>query len=325
MHINDFVRERKEDWEKLDKIVTEFRPGFRRTLGREQLWQLGRLYMAAVSDLSVLKSSALSADPHNEIISYLNGLVIRVHGAIYSKPASTWSSFVGFVTATFPVTFRQTLAYTGFSFSVFFLFGLVGFFVGLQEPGFIELVVPDGIISSVERGKVWFDDLYAMSPQASSFLMTHNISVTFFTVAAGITFGVGTVYLLGLNGLLLGTVAALCAKHDLSLQFWSFVLPHGAIELSAIIIAGGAGLIIGHALVDPGPYRRTEILALRGRAAGTLALGCVPLLVVAGFTEAFFSPSPLPPWAKIAFAAVVFTLLIVFLYASGRKEDHKAL
>ncbi len=323
MNINDFVRERRRDWEKLDEIVTEFRPGARGSLGREQLWQLGRLYMAAVSDLSVLKSSVLAADPHNEVISYLNGLVIRVHGTIYRKPASTWSSFAGFLTVTFPGIFRQTPAYTSFSFAVFLLFGLVGFFVGLQEPGFIELVVPEQIISTVESGQVWFSDLYAVSPQASSFLMTHNISVTFFVVAAGITFGVGTVYLLALNGLLLGTVAALCANHNLSLEFWSFVLPHGAVELSAIVIAGGAGLIIGHALVDPGPYRRTEILPVKAREAGILALGCVPMLVVAGFTEAFFSPSPLPPWGKIAFAVVVFALLIVYLFASGKKDEDK--
>ena len=151
--------------------------------------------------------------------------------------------------------------------------------------------------------------------------MTHNVSVTFLMVAAGITFGFGTVYLLVLNGLLLGAVAALCSKHDLALEFWSFVPPHGSLELSAVAIAGAAGLVIGHALLDPGPYRRSEFLAVRSRAAVKLALGCVPLLVLAGLIEAFFSPSPAPAWMKLAFAAILFGSFVMLVCFSGIRRN----
>jgi uncharacterized membrane protein SpoIIM required for sporulation len=153
--------------------------------------------------------------------------------------------------------------------------------------------------------------------------MTHNVSVTFLVFAAGITFGIGTIYLLALNGLLLGTVAALCMKHKLALEFWSFVLPHGSFELMAVFIAGGAGLILGHALVDPGPYRRVETLSVRSRDAVKLVLGCVPLLIVAGVTEAFFSPSPVPPEIKLVFAGVMFTALLGFLFFAGTGSSKK--
>jgi len=319
LNIDEFVRERKADWQKLEAVAGKLRPGALASLSRDELWTLGRLYTAAVSDLSVLRSSKLAADPENEVIDYLNGLVTRIHGMIYRKPAFHWASVRHFLTAGFPETFRNTLSYTLASVSIFLLFVGGGFFLGVSEPGFVELLVPEHIIAKVEKGDVWFDHLHAVAPQASSLLMTHNISVTFLVVAAGITFGVGTVYLLALNGLLLGAVAALCFNYGLSLRFWSFVLPHGSLELSAVCIAGAAGLVLGHALVEPGPYHRSEYLSVRGKLSGRLALGCIPLLVIAGIIEAFFSPSSLPAWMKLVFAGISFSALNGWLFLGGKR------
>jgi uncharacterized membrane protein SpoIIM required for sporulation len=319
VNINEFVAERKGEWEQLERIAGKFRPGSAAGLNREELWELGRLYIAAVSDLSILKSTEFGLDRDNPIITYLNALVVRVHGMIYRKHAFGWSSVTEFLFHGFPDAFRRNLIYVIISTSIFVGFGLIGFLLGLKEPGFIEILVPEQMISSVESGKVWFKDVYAVAPMASSHLMTHNISVTFLVVASGITFGMGTVYLLALNGLLIGTVAAMCMKHDLSLEFWSFVLPHGSLEISAIFIAGAAALIMGHALIDPGPYRRADYLSLRSKDAAKLALGCVPLLVMAGVIEAFFSPSPLPAWSKMVFAAASFSSLLLFLLRSGTR------
>jgi uncharacterized membrane protein SpoIIM required for sporulation len=317
MNINDFINERKGDWHKLEALAAKIRPGTATGLSRDELWDLGKLYSAAVSDLSLLKSSELGQDPSNEIIAYLNAQVVRVHGIIYRKPRYSWVAFGRFWLEGFPRVFREAKVYVGISISIFALFFLIGIVLGIQNPAFTDLLVPEHISATVERGNVWFSHLYAMAPMASSQLMTHNVSVTFLVFAAGITFGVGTIYLLALNGLLLGTVGALCMKHNLGLEFWSFVLPHGSLELMAVFIAGGAGLIVGHALVDPGPYRRMEILSVRSRAAVKLVLGCIPLLVVAGITEAFFSPSPLPTALKIAFSLAMFLGLLGFLFLTG--------
>jgi uncharacterized membrane protein SpoIIM required for sporulation len=318
MNINEFVSERKGEWDKLETIDKKIGSGQGLRITREELWDLGRLYAAAVADLSLLKSSPLGLDSNNEVITYLNSLVIRVHGTIYGKPHFRWSSVADFVLGGFPEAFRENRVYVAVAAGILFLSGLAGFLLGLQEPGFIELLVPEGIISRVESGKVWFNDLYAVAPMASSSLMTHNISVTFLAFAAGITFGIGTVYLLVLNGLLLGAVGALCYQHGLSLELWAFVIPHGSVELSAVFIAGGGGLVIGHALIDPGPYVRSQFLAVRSKQAVKLVLGCVPLLVLAGLIEAFFSPSPLPPWFKIVVGGHLFCLLMALLFLSGR-------
>jgi len=323
MNINEFISERKEEWQRLESISNKLRPGTFQRMSRQDLWDLGRLYFAAVSDLSVLKSSELARDPQNEIISYLNNQVARVHGMIYRTPRLTWTSLKDFLISGFPQTFRATAVYTAVAATILIVAGVTGFFLGLSEPAFIELIVPDNIIAKVEKGNVWFNDLYTVAPAASSWLMTHNISVTFLIFASGITFGVGTLYLLALNGLLIGTVAALCMNHKLALEFWSFLLPHGSLELTAIFIAGGAGLIIGRALIDPGPYKRSEILASRARQAVKLLAGCIPLLVIAGLIEAFVSPSPLPALLKIITGITLFISLLSFLFLSGggsRKE-----
>jgi len=322
LNIDEFIGERKGDWERLETIAAKARRGSSRNLSRDELWDLGRLYTGAVSDLSVLRSSPLAADSGSEVIAYLNALVVRVHGIIYKRSRFKWSSVIAFLRTDFPSTFRRNLLFVAVSAGIFVLFGAIGFLLGLAEPGFIELVVPDNIIRKVEGGKVWFDSLYTIAPQASSFLMTHNISVTFFVISLGMTFGIGAVYLLALNGLLLGTVAALCHNHGLSMEFWSFVLPHGSLELSAIIIAGGAGLILGHVLVAPGPYRRMDLLAERGRDVGMLAFGCVPLLVTAGVIEAFFSPSPVSAWLKIGVACTLFASLMGYLFTAGIVSEH---
>ncbi len=318
MNIDEFINERKEEWERLEGIAEKIRPGSSSRMSREELWELGKLYTAAISDLSILKSSDLAMSRGSDEIAYLNSLVIRIHGVIYRKEPFRWSSMSRFLLAGFPETVREAAVYILISTAVFIMFGIVGFGLGLSQPGFIELMVPESIISRVEEGRVWFENLHTVAPMASSYLMTHNISVTFLIVAAGITLGVGTVYLLAVNGLLLGTVAALCFEHGLSEEFWSFVLPHGSLELSAICIAGGAGLVLGHAVADPGQYRRAEFLSIRGKLAGRLALGCVILLVLAGIIEAFFSPAPFPSWLKFAFAGVSFASLMTYLITGGR-------
>lgn len=318
LNIDQFVQERKTEWERLERIADKFGPGRAPKLSRDELWELGRLFTGAVADLAALRSTPAASSGDTEVVAYLNGLVVRVHGLIYRKPPFRWSSPARFFAARFPRALRSAWLYVAVAAMIFGLFLATGFALGVENSGFIELLVPEHVIGKVEKGQVWFADLYTVAPQASSFLMTHNVSVTFLLVASGITFGIGTVYLLALNGLLLGAVAALCLNHGLSMEFWSFVLPHGSLELSAVIIAGAAGLVLGHTLIDPGPYRRADVLSVRGREAGALALGCVPLLVAAGIIEGFVSPSPLPDTAKLALGVLLFALLAAFLAVAGR-------
>ena len=130
MNIDEFVVERKGEWETLERIAGKLRPGASRKVSQEELWELSRLYTAAVSDLAVLKSSELASDANNEVLQYLNGLVIRVHGAIYSKSPLNWSSVWQFVVFGFPSALRSAYVYVFLAAGIFLFSGLVGFVPG---------------------------------------------------------------------------------------------------------------------------------------------------------------------------------------------------
>jgi uncharacterized membrane protein SpoIIM required for sporulation len=122
------------------------------------------------------------------------------------------------------------------------------------------------------------------------------------------------------NGLLMGVIGTACSLAGMSLSLWSFVAPHGALELPAIFLAGGAGFKIAHGLLFPGVLPRKDSLMLAGREATTLVLGTVPILIVAGTIETFVSPTGLAVPLKFAMSAALFVLLIAYLFGAGRRN-----
>jgi uncharacterized membrane protein SpoIIM required for sporulation len=125
--------------------------------------------------------------------------------------------------------------------------------------------------------------------------MVNNIKVSFSAIAGGMTAGLVTTYIMLFNGLLIGTIATLVSQNNLAIPFWAFVFPHGALELPAIFLAGGAGFLLARALLFPGPHRRQDAFKLYGMQAAQLVFGIVPMLVIAGLIEGFFSPHPSIP------------------------------
>ena len=157
-------------------------------------------------------------------------------------------------------------------------------------------------------------------PMMSSFIMTNNIKVAMIAFATGIAAGLGTFAILFENGLMLGTIAAgIRAKGPhVALGFWAFVAPHGIIELTAIIISGGAGFMLAWALLCPGEYTRGAALKLAGREALKLLLGVAAMLVVAGLIEGFFSPSMTPEPIKLAVAGMLGVIEFSYLFLAGK-------
>lgn len=275
--------------------------------------ELARLYREATSDLARLQSFRKEASHPGDLEIYLNQLVGRAYSRIYRTPPPSWTSLWEFLRFTFPETLLKTAPWILTAFGIFLLGSIYGFVVTLTDDSFIPLIVSPHLIQQVEEGKVWFDSILAVRPLASSMIMTNNISVCFLSFALGMTFGLGTIYIMALNGVMLGAIAGLCHIHGLDVPFWSFVLPHGVIELTAIFISGGAGLLLGTALLAPGDLPRKEALIQRGRQAGIIVLGCVPLLILAGIIEGFFSPAPLPAALKFILAGLLLLLLFSYL------------
>jgi uncharacterized membrane protein SpoIIM required for sporulation len=204
---------------------------------------------------------------------------------------------------------------------IFVAGGLVGAALIARNPTvMIELLSPE-MVRTIERHEMWTHSIVAIKPLASTEIMTNNMTVAFLTFAAGITGGVGTTYLLFFNGLLLGVIALACARAGMSIALWSFVAPHGVLELPAIFIAGAAGFRLAQGLLFPGFLPRRESLVAAGRDALELVLGCVPILVVAGIIEAFVSPTDLAVSRKFLLAAALLVLFGLYLRAGATRGD----
>jgi uncharacterized membrane protein SpoIIM required for sporulation len=173
------------------------------------------------------------------------------------------------------------------------------------------------MMDTIDRREMWTHSIVAVKPLASSAILTNNLSVSFAAFAMGITAGIGTTWILFFNGMLLSVVGAACHRAGMSVALWSFVAPHGALELPAICIAGGAGLLLGRGLVVPGLLPRRDALRLDARSAVQILLGVVPLLVIAGIIEGFISPVTIEPAVKFAIGASMLVLLGLYLLRAG--------
>ncbi|MGD0908473.1 MAG: stage II sporulation protein M, partial [Candidatus Acidiferrales bacterium] len=221
---------------------------------------------------------------------------------------------------TYPRIFRETLPLVMAAAILFVASGVAGAIVTLRDPGFAYQILGPQMIETIERREMWTHSILAVKPMAASGIMTNNIIVGFTMFAAGITAGIGTLWMLITNGLLMGVVAVATARAGMALQLWDFVAPHGVLELPAIFIAAGAGLEIARGLLFPGMMSRKQSLARAGNRGAKLLLGTIPLLIVAGVIEAFISPVKIATPLKFLFAAVMFTVLVLGLSRGMSKQ-----
>jgi len=219
---------------------------------------------------------------------------------------------------TYPRIFRETFPLVLLSALVFAAGGIAGAVVTLRDPGFAHQILGPQMIETIEKHEMWTQSILAVKPMAASGIMTNNITVGFAMFAAGITAGLGTIWMLITNGLLMGVLAVTTARAGMALQLWDFVAAHGALELPAIFIAAGAGLEIARGLLFPGMMPRKESLRQSGNRGAKLLLGTIPLLVVAGVIEAFISPVKIATPLKFLLSAVLFTALVLYL-CSGKR------
>jgi len=307
-----WLEKRQPYWTRLEQLVSRSgRRGIAR-LNHQELQELGLLYRQSASDLAVVREDATS----RQLAIYLNQLLGRAHNLIYMGRRPKLGEALRFY-EQYPRVFREMLPQTALAFAVFAVAGLVGWAVTLHDPGFSYRLLGRRMIDTIERRQMWTESILTVKPLAASAIMTNNLSVSFTTFALGITAGIGTVWMLTLNGLLMGVVGAATWHAGMALKLWSFVAPHGVLELPAIFIAGGAGLELARGMLFPGFLPRRESLARAGRRSARLVLGIVPMLIVAGIIEGFLSPSELALPLKFVIAAALFLLLILYLRSSS--------
>jgi uncharacterized membrane protein SpoIIM required for sporulation len=311
-----WIVRRRPYWRRLEALLAEAARKGIGGLAFDDLRELALLYRQIAADLATV-----AEDPGSTRFAHdLNQLLAHAHNTIYAAASSPRPGVWVFLRQTFPRAVRRNIAPCAAAFCIFVIAGVVGAVLTARDPDFALNVLGPDMIATIARHEMWTHSIVSVKPLASSAIMTNNLTVSFLAFAAGISAGLGTVYLMAFNGLLIGVLGTACAASGMSLPLWSFVAPHGALELPALFVAGGAGLRLGQGLLFPGYLPRRQALVQAGREAVPLILGCVPLLVVAGILEAFVSPSDVPVPLKFGISAALLATLGAYLRFEGRHE-----
>ena len=272
------------------------------------------MYRQTASDFATVREDV----SNRQLSAYLNQLLGRSHNLIYHGQKTKVSGLLKFYGETYPRVFRETLPLTVLAFAIFAVTGMAAWVITMHDPAFANRLLGPQMMETIERREMWTHSIVTVKPLASSGIMTNNLSVAFTTFALGITGGLGTIWMMVTNGLLIGVIGAATYQSGMALQLWSFVAPHGVLELPAIFIAGGAGLEIARGLLFPGLLPRRQSLTQAGGRAARLLLGTIPMLVIAGVIEGFFSPSDAAVSLKFIFAGVLFAALLSYLFLVNR-------
>lgn len=315
-----WLKKRRPYWARVDELLARSGRSGARALTHTELQELALLYRQTASDLATIREDASSRN----LAHYLNQLLGRAHNLIYMGRRSRPGGILKFYRETFPQIFHETLPYTITATTIFFATAAAGMMMALTNPGFQRYLLGASMMETIEKRQMWTHSVVTIKPLASSAIMTNNLAVSFTTFALGVTAGIGTVWMMALNGLLFGVVLGACWQAGMAGQLLSFVAPHGVLELPAIFIAGGAGLLIAKGLLFPGVLPRRASLVREGGRAVRLALGIIPMLIVAGTIEGFVSPSELAVKWKYSLAAGLFVLLLLYVMRKSPREPRVA-
>ena len=317
MHVDQFVTQNKDKWERLAQLVGKAAGNGIRRMKPDELEELGELYRNETSDFALAQRDYKG----QRVATHLNQLVARAHAAVYRGRPSQGLNLIDFLFSQFPRAFRRLFPFIVCAFLTVAVPAVANGILVYLQPDVAEWTFSDSekqLIPLVRSGKLWIDLPEDKRPYASAFIMTNNIQVSLMAFAGGASAGLVTLYILLTNGLSVGGLMGLCFHYGLGWRLVNFIIGHGVIELSVIFMAGGAGLRMGWAIVRPGAQSRKDALILATREAIVLAGGSIPLLVIAGMIEGFISPQFNPLYSGIA-AAVSGALMVTLLLLGGRK------
>jgi uncharacterized membrane protein SpoIIM required for sporulation len=323
----------RERWTRLAEMIERTdRPGLK-ALAPEELDDFARLYRQAASDLAAARSR--SAD--ERLIRYLNNLVGRAHGLLYGGQTRRRLNPKRFFLATLPRTFRATWRFTALSAAIFLLPALVTYVLAAANPAWGDALFNPTLSQTIEEflsrdvavGQWYADSQSVIGADAlSGHIFVNNATISLAAFALGITAGLGTLYLLFSNGLMLGAFLGVFAHHDRLMDIFGMVAPHGVLEIFAIIVSGGAGLTVGWALIDPGDRPRGRAVAEAAGEAVRLVAGVVTMLAIAAAVEGFLSPQTTGLLEgnepRVLFGTVLWLAAMVWLLTGGVSEREEA-
>lgn len=315
MDLDSYIQAHRQEWQRLETLVGG---GADRPAGAA-IDETVRLYLRASGHLAEVQSRY--HDPSLE--RYLDTVVSRARAAIYVEEPSSARSIVRFFVRRYRAAVRRSLPHVA---AVSALFAAVTTAIAVWVATSAEAragLLPAGARDAIERAGGRSDAFDIAPPALSTMIFQNNVQVAFLAFALGITLGVGTIVVIVLNASLIGSLAGGFHAAGAGWAFWSLVLPHGFLELIAIFLAGGAGLRIGWAIIDPGDRPRIQALGEEARDAVLVVMGVIPAFAIAAAIEGFVTGRTGEPVVEVVFGGMVALAYLVFLLVPERRgADH---
>lgn len=287
-----FLKQNADKWEKIESGMANGSI----TNPRE----ISEIYIELTNDLSYARTYY----PQSQTTAYLNALAARIHQTIYKNKKERRGRFKRFWAREVPMLFGKYHKQLFISFLVFAVSAVIGFVSQVYNDDFVRLIIGDDYVNqTLERIKNGNPlGIYGESSEGSMFIMItiNNIKVSFFAFILGMLFSLGTAFLLFRNGIMLGAFQAMFYNHSLFVKSVLVVYIHGTLEISAIIIAGCAGFVLGNSFMFPGTYTRMQSFKRGAIDSLKITVALIPIFITAGFLESFVTRyTNMPIWLSL--------------------------
>jgi uncharacterized membrane protein SpoIIM required for sporulation len=320
MDIDRYIARNQPTWERLSTLTAMARRRVR-SVPPDQLDELVQLYQRTSAHLSYSRSYF----GDTALTLRLTQLVANASGVIYGKRAKTWRGIAQFFTTTFPAAVWNGRRFVLVSAALVFVPAIaVGAWLANSDAA-LEATAPAAVREAYLQHD--FEAYYSSEPAAAfaTKVTVNNIQVAILAFGAGVLLCVGAAYFLVLNGANLGAAAGLFAAAGQQPKFYGLILPHGLLELSAVVIAGAAGLRLGWAIIAPGDQSRSDALAAEGRRSVVIVIGLILAFLAAGSIEGFVTGSGLPTALRVGVGVAVEAAFVAYIVVQGRAAEARGL
>ncbi len=296
-------------WQRVEDALPRLED--RKPVAAEELRDAVLFYPEIARDLAIARRAA----PQSRVTSYLESVYLRLYRALFRPPRNAGDDLLHYLTRDIPEITRGLRWQIASVTAGFIIAAVLGWLLVWHNPEMASLFASEAMITTVQSGKLWTDGLLNVTPASvlSVGILTNNIVVALTTMALGSLYGLGTIYIIGVNGLMLGSIFAFTAHYGMAGRLFEFVLAHGVVELSVIFVAGAIGFSIGESLARPGLQSRGQAFRNASQRGVRLMVVCSIFLVGAGFIEGYVSPNP--DFGMTARGSIGFGYWLLFLLA----------
>ncbi len=316
MNLSEWIDQRRGDWSQLEELLRYVENNGLASLDDQQAVEFARLYRRTASDLNQAETF-VSGD---KIVRYLNDMVAHCYMAIHAKTKFDWCGFLFRLVWGYPALVRRCWIHLLLSATLFLGGGVFGFIASYYDSQLARSLLLPRDMPMIQPGQEQSLQSTGTLTGFSGFLFTNNTRVCLLVCALGMTWGIGTALLLWYNGLMAGALAAVFVEAGELTAFATGILPHGVLEIPAILLSGAAGVVLAEALIRARPWPRREELGRAGRNALWVVAGCFPLMAVAALLEAGDARAPdwyLDSGFKLTVAGIFGTLFLAYLLLVG--------